>query len=196
MFWYFDIVGVDNVLTMLVTMCWLCVGDMILRNSQCHCSSSLSFTSLSLSHSSPDHLVFCSKMSLGCCKKPTEKLGEKSWVVSSVSSESGSWWPVGGCRPTDVARNSSAGAPTGGPRWSGGQVVVPPSIQLPGGVFGSSGGTMGRHCSAVVKGHMLRMGGGAPAYNSSKSSSCFSSAASGPKDWPARGFWKCNRRLL
>ena len=134
---------------------------MILRNSQCHCSSSLLFTSLSLPHSSPDHLVFCSKMSLGCCKKPTEKLGEKSWVVSSVSSESGSWWPVGGCRPTDVARNSSAGAPTGGPRWSGGQVVVPPSIQLPGGVFGSSGGTMGmgRHCSAAVKGHMLRQGG-------------------------------------
>ena len=101
------------------------------------------------------------------------------WKILAQTPHCGSWWPVGGCRPTDVARNSSAGAPTGGPRWSGGQVVPPPSIQLPGGVFGSSGGTMGRHCSAVVKGHMLRMGGGiegAPAYNSSKSSSCFSSA--------------------
>ena len=67
----------------------------------------------------------------------------------------------------------------------GGQVVPPPpSIQLPGGVFGSSGGTMGRHCSAVVKGHMLRMGGreGAPAYNSGTTSSCLSEQhASGPK---------------
>ena len=166
---------------------------MILRNLQCHCCSSDCFASF---HSPQPHF-FPVKVSwllqkswwkiLGCC------------ILPAQSAHCGSWWPVGGCRPTDVARNSSAGAPTGGPRWSGGQVVPPPSIQLPGGVFGSSGGTMGRHCSAVVKGHMLRMRGALRGHlrtTRARAAAASPRHASGPKDWPASLFLKRNRRIL
>ena len=155
---------------------------MISRNLQCHCSPKLRFSSFhSLSAHFPSFLVSRRKSRReiwSCC------LCDRSFIAGAVGRL------VGIGRLTLLA---TARAPTGGPRWSGagGQVVLcccsalllcccySPPLQLPGGVFGSSGGTMGmgRHCSAAVKGHMLRQGGiGAPANNPSRISSCLPNA--------------------
>ena len=119
-----------GILTLLVlTMCWQCwwqcVGYVLVTWSwETHSviaaplsglSPCLFFTRLQITW------FFLRKSLLAVAKKLVRNL---SRVVCSASSVR-SWWPAGGCRPTDVARNSSAGAPTGGPRWSGGQVVVP-----------------------------------------------------------------------
>ena len=167
---------------------------MISRNLQCHCSSKLRFSSF---HSLSAHFCFAKKKS----SRNLELLSRRPLLYC------GSCWPLGGYRPTDVARNSSSAD-----RWSemvrswgaGGALLLYcsaalllllPPLQLPGGVFGSSGGTMGmgRHCSAAVKGHMLRQGGiGAPANNPSRISSCLPNACFRTKSV----FLRSNRRII
>ena len=73
---------------------------MISRNLQCHCSSKLRFSSF---HSLSAHFCFAKKKS----SRNLELLSGRPLLYC------GSCWPLGGYRPTDVARNSSSAD-----RWS------------------------------------------------------------------------------
>ena len=73
---------------------------MISRNLQCHCSSKLRFSSF---HSLSAHFCFAKKKS----SRNLELLSRRPLLYC------GSCWPLGGYRPTDVARNSSSAD-----RWS------------------------------------------------------------------------------
>ena len=156
-----------------------------MRNSQCHPLSSLPISSF---HSLSIHLFFCSP-------EKGKKTAEKSFVVWWLGGHgSRRWWLDDGFRRTDVARNSRSRpllAPTGG-RLRGKEEMVrggrwcpapcpPLPLQLPRGVFGGCGGTMG--ATAVEErahaggdlGH-LRTGSSCSAIAASGAEACFGNA--------------------